>query len=282
MSGILWLASYPKSGNTWLRAFLANLLANRPEPVDINALPQFGWGDAKAELYEKVAGKPLSAMDDAELHRLRPQVHRIMATMRGETLMSKTHNAFVTIDGVSMITPEVTAGAIYVVRNPLDVAISYAHHFGLDIDAAIEAMAFEDNHITTMNGFVWQGLGSWRLHVKSWVEAKSINLHLLRYEDMVAKPKKAFGGVVKFLGLPAPPNRIAQAIKFSSFKVMAEQEKSKGFVERSANNDRFFRSGRSGGWRSVLSKDQVARVIEAQRDVMIEMRYLRKDGKLLV
>lgn len=275
MSGILWLASFPKSGNTWLRAFLANLLSNAREPVDINALPQFGWGDAKAELYETAAGRPIVEMTDEELHLLRPRVHRMMAGLRGgDTLLAKTHNAVTTLGGVSTITPEVTAGAIYVIRNPLDVTVSYASHFGLSIDDTIDAMAADSNFITTSDKFVFQMLRSWSSHVRSWTEAPGLDPLVLRYEDMARKPGKTFGKVVRFLGLPSPPGRIERAIRFSNFKELARQEARRGFVERSANADRFFRQGRPGAWRTALTGAQVARVIAAHREVMRAHGYV--------
>lgn len=275
MSGILWLASFPKSGNTWLRAFLANLLSNAREPVDINALPQFGWGDAKAELYERVAGKPVTEMSDEEIHLLRPRVHRLMVTMRnGDTLLAKTHNAVTTLGGVSTITPDATAGAIYVIRNPLDVTASYASHFGLSIDDTIEAMAADSNFITTSDKFVFQMLRSWSSHVRSWTEAPGLDPLVVRYEDMARKPGKTFGRVVRFLGLPSPPDRVERAIRFSNFRELARQESKRGFVERSANAERFFRQGRAGTWRGALAPAQVQRVIEAHRDVMRSHGYL--------
>lgn len=275
MSGILWLASFPKSGNTWLRAFLANLLSNAREPVDINALPQFGWGDAKAELYEKVAGKPAKEMSDEELHLLRPRVHRLMCTLRGgDTVMAKTHNALTTLGGVPTITPEATAGAIYVVRNPLDVTSSYASHFGLSVDDTIEAMAADSNFITTTDKFVFQMLRSWSTHVRSWTEAPGLDPLVVRYEDMARKPGKTFGRVVRFLGLNSPQDRVERAIRFSSFRELARQEEARGFVERSANAQRFFRQGRAGGWRAALTGEQIERVIAAHRDVMRAHGYL--------
>ncbi len=112
MAGILWLASYPKSGNTWIRIFLANLFADSDKAYDINALGRYIYGEMSADLYEKVAGKAVAEMTDRELHRLRPEVHRLIAGLRPDTVFVKTHNAIATRDGITTVTPEVTAGAI--------------------------------------------------------------------------------------------------------------------------------------------------------------------------
>ena len=280
MSGIIWLASYPKSGNTWMRAFLANLFINDPQPININDLPNFAYGDARADLYEAASGKPLEELSDADIHRLRPAVARMIAAARPDAVFAKTHNAVAQFDGTPTIPPDSTAGAIYVVRNPLDTAISYAHHFGMEPDQAIEAMNSEINQIVTLGRSAFQFLGSWHSHVESWLDAPGLSPHLVRYEDMLRDPLKAFGGVVKYLKLPREPARLKQAIRFSSFKVLSEQEQRDGFRERSKINDRFFRAGRAGGWRESLSEEQVQRVIAYQGKVMRRLGYLTADGKL--
>lgn len=280
MGGIVWLASYPKSGNTWVRAFLANLFLNPDQPVDINRLHEFAFGDARADFFERVSGKKLEDMDDDELHRLRPKVHRLIAAARPETVFAKTHNASLSIGGVPLITAEVTAGAIYVVRNPLDVTVSYAHHFGLTIDQTIEAMASEANHVLTIGRNVFQVITSWSAHVASWTEAPGLMCHVVRYEDMSRTPVKTFGEMMKFLRLPPDPARLKKAIRFSSFETLAKQERKHGFIEQSKNVDRFFRKGRVADWRQALSPAQVEAVIANQKETMIKFGYLTPDGRV--
>ena len=107
--GIIWLASYPKSGNTWVRLFLANLFSDARHPVDINKLPGFTFGEHRADFYETLSGRPLSALSDEEINRMRPEVHRHIAGSRRETIFVKTHAAITVLDGVATITPDVTA-----------------------------------------------------------------------------------------------------------------------------------------------------------------------------
>ena len=108
MAGIFWLASYPKSGNTWLRIFLANLFTNAQRPYDINTLRNFAFSDMRADFYERVAGKPFAELSDEDRNRLRPLVHRLIANLRPETVFVKTHCTVTSIDGVPTVTPEVT------------------------------------------------------------------------------------------------------------------------------------------------------------------------------
>ena len=206
-------------------------------------------------------------------------MHRLIASLRPDTVFAKTHNASAVFDGISLISPEVTAGAIYVIRNPLDVTVSYAHHFALPIDQTIEAMASEVNHVLTVGRNVFQVIGSWSGHVRSWTTAPGLRCHVLRYEDMSRKSLKTFGGVVKYLGLPADTARLRRAIRFSSFETLARQETEGGFIEQSKSNDQFFRKGRVGDWRNVLTQAQVEKVIENHGDVMRDFGYLSEAGK---
>lgn len=278
MSGILWLASYPKSGNTWLRAFLANLVLGGEAPLGLEAIRRFGWGDMEAPLYEEVAGRKLGALDDMAIHRLRPRVHRLAVERRGgDTLIAKTHNAVTVVGGVPTVTPEVTAAAIYVIRNPLDVVPSYADHFALTLDQAVDAICAERNVLLGTPESVFQVLGNWSFHVRSWTGAPGLTRHVVRYEDMRLKPRETFGGIAAFLGLGADAARVDRAIRFSSFDELARQESETGFAERSTLARRFFRRGEAGGWRRTLDRRHVATIVGHHRAVMRSFGYV--DGR---
>ena len=279
MPGILWLASYPKSGNTWLRAFLANYFRNPKKPIPINDLPEFIQGDGVAAPFEKVAGGPVADLGVGEIHRLRAKVHMMFATSGPDTVFVKTHNAIAYLDDIPTITPEATAGAIYVIRNPLDVVVSYAHHFGIDLDRAVEVMGSDEYELPSHGPLVHQYLGSWSSHVRSWTTAPGLKFHLVRYEDMITRPDKTFRAVIKFMGLPYEPARLKKAIRFSSFKELSGQEKRAGFIESVPVDNRiFFRSGKAGRWRQTLTPEQAQQVIDDHRAVMRDYGYLKKDG----
>ncbi len=281
MTGIIWLASYPKSGNTWLRAYLANLFRNPERPLAINDLPNYVLGDGFFIHYETFSGKKMAELTPEDIARLRPKVHEWFAYSRGEDVFVKTHNLIARIDGCPLITPSATVGAIYVVRNPLDVAVSFTHHYQVSVDRAVESLSDPNYHLPASDDQMIQYLSSWSRHVKSWLDAPGMKLHLMRYEDMIKKPAKAFNGLVDFLGVPKEPARMQKALKFSSFKELSNQEEETCFVEsRPDGKAKFFRKGGVGGWRDSLSKDQVAALIEAHGEVMTRVGYLTKDGKL--
>ncbi|MEH6528067.1 MAG: sulfotransferase domain-containing protein [Sneathiella sp.] len=283
MGGIIWLASYPKSGNTWTRTFLLNLFQNPDKPIDINLLKSSTVGDANVSSYERAAGKPITEISGRELAKLTPKVHELMARSRSDSVFVKTHTAFGNVYGTPLITMKYTAGAVYMVRNPLDVVISLADHFGLDLDGGIRLLnnpkGKTGSGAKVQSGkadLIEQLLGSWSSHVTSWLPFSQRHFHLMRYEDMLDKPEETFGGLARFLGLNPPEERLARAIEFSSFKNVQKQEEEKGFNEQSKKNDRFFRVGKSGQWKDVLTDKQVDKIVKYHYDTMKQFGYLPK------
>ena len=274
MGNIVWLAAYPKSGNTWLRAFLANLVANRSEPVPLGELPTFADDEADPDPFSALAGRPSCELSIDEIAALRPEVHAEIARRAQGTRFVKTHNMFGSFDGYALHNLSVTAGAIYVVRNPLDVAVSMTHHFGIGLDEAIARLG--DERVATANDvqFVSQILGSWSLHVQGWADFKHDRFLVLRYEDLVSKPVKAFVKVAKLVGIGHDRVRVERAIRHSGFAVLASMEKKHGFVEATDKGARFFRSGRTNEWRETLSREQVRRVIADHHAQMQRFDYL--------
>ena len=280
MPGILWLASYPKSGNTWLRAVLANLIADPKEPLPINSLPNLFLGDSFLMHIEQLTGRKAEEIAEEELPQLRRRVHEWFAKSRPDNAMVKTHNAVLQIDGVPLITPSATAGAIYVLRNPLDVAVSFAHHYQVTYERAVESLCDESYVLPPSGGQLTQYLGSWSRHVRSWTQAPGLPLHVLRYEDMTSKSFNTFKGLAEFLQLPSDKVRLQKAIRFSGFSEMRRQERKDNFVEaRPDGKTPFFREGRVGGWREVLTDEQVERLIASQGEVMREFGYLDEAGR---
>lgn len=278
----MWLASFPKSGNTWVRAFLANYLTDSAEPVDINTLSSFAVGDMRIEPYLRQSGRPAEQLTPADIDRLRPLVHRATAELHPGSIFVKTHSVIGRVGGTQLITPDVTAGAVYVVRNPLDVAVSFADHYGLTLDQVAKAICFNRLRIDPRPDQVTQHLGDWSTHVKSWLEAPGLRRHVVRYEDLAAAPAEAFSAIVRFLKVPLEAERLERAIAHSSFAVLAAQEREHGFRERSRSAERFFRSGQVGGWRAILAPRHVEAITAFHAEVMRQFDYIDADGALRV
>ncbi len=279
MPGIIWLATYPKSGNTWLRAFLANYIENPEAPLDINELPGHVYGDGLKLPYAEVSGRPAEDLSGAELAALRGRVQAAFLTDRQRDIFVKTHNRIAVVDGHPLIAPEVTVGAIYVLRNPLDVAVSWAHHFQVPLDRAVAALTTPDTTLPADSDTVPQHVGGWGQHLASWTGTSGLILHVLRYEDMLQQPIKAFGSVVKFLDLPPDRPRLKKAIDFASFRELQRQETDGRFVEGHKDGRAFFRAGKVGAWRDTLNARQVERILKRLGPAMKAHGYLDAAGR---
>jgi hypothetical protein len=277
-SGIVWLASYPKSGNTWTRVFLHNLVnvtsGHKAEGQRINELHQFSMGVAAKAPFEEVLGFKPTEDHRAEIAGARARVQQKVADAIEGIAFVKTHQGLVIDRGHPTINFSVTAGAIYIVRNPLDVAISYAHHIGKPIDLAIDFMGMKNAETPMSEKQVYEVYGSWSQHVLSWTRKPHPAIYVMRYEDMLAEPNKTFGGLAHHLLFDPSEDQLAEAVRRSSFDELREQEEADGFRERPEPAQRFFREGRAGQWREVLTAEQVRRIVDDHKEQMMRFHYL--------
>ncbi|UXX84261.1 sulfotransferase domain-containing protein [Roseovarius pelagicus] len=260
---IIWLASFPKSGNTWMRSFLAHYLMPPGEAPDINNLRKFTTGDVRQDFFDAAAGGKFQAHSPEDWLKVRPRALELIAASKPDHHFVKTHCQAIRFLGQDLIPPQVTAAAIYIIRNPFDLAPSFARHQNCDIDTAITRMMDPEMIMGTPAG-IYEALGSWDGHVMSWARAPGLSRHIVRYEDMLAKPGKTFNDLLsKFLRLKVEKPRLARAIKATSFASMQKQEQEKGFSERPEGMQNFFAKGQSGVWREDLTPEQVGRIREA-------------------
>jgi hypothetical protein len=275
---IVWLASYPKSGNTWIRALLCNLnrelSGDAALPADINRLSEFTAWEIPAARYARLLGKPASEASHREIAEIRPRVQADLARSRAQPFLVKTHQCLGNDWQTPTINLDATLAAIYIARNPLDVAISYAHHSGISIDDMIASMATTGLTTPGTPNNVYEMLGSWSEHVASWLGLDNRPLLILRYEDLSVNPLRALATLARFLGLAPTEEQLRAAIAKSSFAEMCRQEAENGFNERPPTAKIFFRAGRAGQWRDVLSKNQIAEIVRMHEPMMQRLGYL--------
>lgn len=281
MAGIFWLASYPKSGNTWMRIFLTNYLQNGEQPADINRLDGGPIASAR-EIFDDLVGVEASDLTLAEQELLRPRVYQEFAQSLEKDEFLKVHDAYTyNADNLPLFPPEASRGVIYILRNPLAVAPSLANHINKTVD---EAIATLNNQAGKKPGQL-AGLGNqlpqrwlgWGEHVRSWAEARDQRLLLVRYEDMKKRSYDVFRAVIRFTGLEEDEARIRKAIEFSSFEQVKKQEVEKGFRERIRPTS-FFRKGETSAWKSELAPEQIERILAAQAGAMRQYGYLDEAG----
>ncbi|HCS28285.1 MAG TPA: sulfotransferase [Spongiibacteraceae bacterium] len=279
--GYYWLASYPKSGNTWARLIIENLLAGDAGPADINNLAA---ADSATGWYwgERSLGFSMANLTQSERLSLRPELHS-WAGKRPGTHYYKTHEGnFATPAGEPLFDPQAALGVVYLVRNPLDVAASYSHHRGRDIDDTIAKMADPAAELANSGSGQSpqprQWMGSWSHNVGSWLDAAGWNRLVLRFEDLQAQPFQEAGRLSAFLKLSTGTENLRRAVEHSRFEVLAAQEQARGFDEKPSKAENFFRKGESGGWRSELSEAQIERIVSDHGPVMRRLGYLDAGG----
>jgi hypothetical protein len=275
---IVWLASYPKSGNTWFRAFITALLNPEKPDLDINNMYPTTIASSR-QLFDDITGVSSADLSPEEIDRLRPLVYRQYAVESDEIIYHKIHDAWTLLpQGDPMFAAGITKAVVYFIRNPLDVVVSFAHHLATNIDKTIAIMSNPKYafcyRTDRLHNQLRQQLYTWSGHVKSWVDDSGLPVLVLRYEDMIANPPETFTRAISFLDLSFTRDEIETALEKSSFTRLKKQEEEKGFSEKSANASSFFRKGIVGDWRNVLTQQQIKQVVDRHGEMMERFGYL--------
>jgi aryl sulfotransferase len=288
----IWLASYPKSGNTWFRMLVANLSAKDDKPVDINDLPERGGIASARAPFDHLLLIDSGLLTHDEIDALRPRVYEELARGAEDdeydapadlppVRFVKAHDAYtLTAKGEPLLAGARGAdGAIVIVRDPRDVAPSLANHNRSSID---EAIAFMNNpqagfcvKTGRLHNQLRQQLPGWSGHVASWLEQPDIPVHLIRYEDMQADTIGTLRRGLEFAGRAASDEEIRRAVACADFAELQKQESERGFREapRPQPGGQFFRRGVAGAWRDELNDEQVACIETAHAPMMRRLGY---------
>jgi len=289
----IWLASYPKSGNTWFRMLVANLSAKDGKPVDINDLPERGGIASARGPFDHLTLIDSGLLTHDEIDCLRPRVYEALARGAADDEFDtrqalppvrfvKVHDAYTLTrwDEPLLAGARGADGAIVIVRDPRDVAPSFANHSRITIDQAIRRMsdpaAAFCNKTDRQHNQLRQFLPGWSGHVASWLDQTDIPVHLVRYEDMQADTAKVFARALAFAGRSAGEEEIARAAAFASFVELRRKEREGGFREAPPHllaKGGFFRRGEAGAWREELTPEQVARIEAAHAPMMRRLGY---------
>ena len=292
--GIVWIASYPKSGSTWMRAMLTNYLQDNGEPASINALAGLRTASAR-DNFDELIGLDSSDLRPDELARYLPRFRALLAQALSAPRpddcaidrirphaphFAKVHEAYRDPLGGARFSRIGTVGVIYLVRNPLDVAVSYAHHLQWPIDRILRMMnnpaASETSSTSWIGPLLPSPLTTWSGHVSGWLDQTDLRTHAVRYEDLLADPRAGFGAIVRFAGLEWDAARLDRAIEHAAFPRLRAQEAESGFHERQPTAPSFFRAGVAGSWRTALTREQVRALVDDHGPVMARHGYLRE------
>ena len=244
---IIWLASFPKSGNTFLRAMLSAYFLTSDGKYQENTVLKIGQFP-EINLFKKYG---VDTSSDLELVKNYLNVQKKMNFISGKKIrFLKTHSSFLDINGYSFTDFDNTLGAIYVVRDPRTVIKSYANHYQMSLDEAAnrisEFVTLTDE--TQLNEKkrkrIISHVGSWSKNYHSWKLLKNYNKYLLiKYEDLVNDTKNTLIKVLSFISklcnskLVLDETKLTNTIESTSFKTMQNMEKDKGFIEAIKGND---------------------------------------------
>lgn len=258
-SSIVWIASYPKSGNTWFRAMLNNLLNEGVEPQNINKLDVSGIASSRT-MFDNLSGVSSSDLSLEEIELYRPFVYKQLTANSKDIVYLKAHDAWSKNKAGNPLFPrELTKGVIYIIRHPLDVAVSLSYHNSESIEETMKKMNNDSYGLCLGNKRLFnqlpQKMSRWSDHVRSWVINSGLNVHVIRYEDMIDNPTETFAESLEFLNIQYDNLKLRKAIKNSEFNTLKSQEQAEGFVEKPINVASFFRKGRKSDWVNYIDND---------------------------
>ncbi|MBU0724724.1 MAG: sulfotransferase domain-containing protein [Alphaproteobacteria bacterium] len=275
----VWLASYPKSGNTWMRIALITL-RDGGATIDLGSMiNNIGIFLAMRHRLDMALDIDSSDLAPEEVRLLRPKIYGLIDTQARKTTIWKIHDCWErTTDGDAMFPAEATAATIYLVRDPRDVAVSFAHHFEVDMDRAIELMADCNYRVATKidssHPHLPQHYSSWSRHVTSWLDQSHLNPLVIRYEDMLVDFADVLRQASATLKWDSTEVAIQRTVSATRFDHLREQERAGNFPEGLRGDRPFFRRGIAGSWRDTLSVAQIARIERDHGEVMCRLGYL--------
>jgi len=279
-----YLASYPKSGNTWCRVFITELqrlaALQELEQFNLNRDLQTGTIASSRHWLDDQLGINSCDLSFAELDPIRGRAGESALLYSEGERFHKVHDAFVSPDskGRSVVTTQGCQGAVYILRHPEDVVVSLSHFFSWELERCVEslvdsqaALVQSDRHGGNQ---VRQHMGRWDQHVHSWLDQKQIPVLAIRYEDMLANGVKTFTALAQFLGLPDEAHLIETAISNTSIDRLKKMEDEVGgFVEKPKGCERFFRSGRTGEGAEQLTLVQRKKLASQLKSGMVRFGY---------
>ena len=278
---IVWLASYPKSGNTLLRSILSSYFYSKEGEFsfkNLNYISQF-------PLTSQFMSAGVDIDNDEEVFKNFINVQNFLNQEKGKVKFLKTHSALSKMHGCNFTDLNNTLGAIYIVRDPRNVVNSLAHHNGLSIDEAADTMIDNSKFLLKSVKNCRVFLGSWSFNYNSWKNLQVKNKYLLiKYEDLINKKKTTMLKILKFLdqlGMKSQLDmvKLNKAIKSTDFKKVKNLEQKEIFFEgvldkNTGKRKIFFNLGPNNDWRRFLDDKIKIKLEKAFEKEMIELGYL--------
>jgi len=276
---IIWIASYPKSGNTYIRSFLSAYYFSQKGKFEFDQLLNvFQFPGTK------FSKKDCFSFEDAAKNWIYNQNQFFN---KEKFVFLKTHNTLKRYKNIEFTTNEETAGAIYIVRDPRNVISSMCHHYSLNLNQAYETLINTDASLSekSVNGDCsnFTFLSSWADHYKSWKKTKKFKVLFIKYEELKYNKEKIFREIIQFVNnLKLEKNIINEekflnAIKSTNFVNLKNKEFNEKFDESVYSNDgkkiNFFNLGFKNKWQNLLPRDMIDKINNSFKKELLDLNY---------
>ena len=279
---IIWLASYPKSGNTWLRSLIASYFYSNNGSFNFKLLDNID--QFPSPQFFKNYEDPLSEPEATSNFWINEQ-EKINKEKKIRFL--KTHNALCKINSNSFTDEKNTIGAIYIVRDPRNLITSLAHHYQIDQNEAFNFMVNKKKALIEKSNNKFVGfvpILSWDLHLESWINCKKFPILVIRYEDLLTSAFDTFKKVITFINMLSPISnkldeiKISQSINSCSFDKLEKLEKNNGFHEAMENKNnnkkiKFFNLGKDNNYKKLLDPKLTKKITDLYKSQIEKFNY---------
>ena len=277
---IIWIASYPKSGNTLLRSLLASYFFSNDgnfEFNDLNHIKQF----PAIENFRKMG---IDLSNESEVFQNFIEAQKLINKENKKIKFIKTHSSLCKINNCNFTDLKNTLGAIYIVRDPRNVVTSFAHHYNLNIEQATDTLIDKFRWLVKTEKMYKTFLGSWNVNYNSWKQLNK-RFMLVKYEDLVKKKKTTLIKIFKFIQtlnneeLKIDMVKLNKVIKSTEFYKMKALEQKAFFTESSVDSDTgkrkiFFNLGPQNDWKKILDDKSRRKIETSFKKEMFELGYL--------
>ena len=277
---IVWCASYPKSGNTWVKAIISSLLYSEDGIFNFNMLKKVGQFPIRPQFKDFI--KDYSNLKEISPHWIKAQEK---INLDGKLRIFKTHNGNYNFLGNNFTNKKNTSGVIYIVRDPRNMIASIANHYQLDLKTSTDFLLNESQLLFIANPKdpkyksdenILNLIGSWKYHYNSW--KISSNLIIIRYEDLIADTKSQIYKLIlfleKFANFKISNKKIDNIIRTTSFEVLQKKEAKNGFMEAASSKIKFFNLGPRNTWKNIVDEKLIYKIEKNFKKEMKELNYL--------